>query len=222
MSTIIGGRRCELFSAGKNGPAFLLAVGSEKENYTGEIFERVRDGTDRPFTLISFESADWDGDYSPWPVNTGDAAFSGGADKTLEWLKSELMPFAEDFSASALYCAGYSLAGLFAFYAFSRLEQLSGAVCCSASFWFPGFAEYSKTLCLPEGSSIYLSLGGKEERTSHPLMREVGNATRELFSLLRRSPEVASVTLEMNKGGHFSPSEPRLAKGITWMLSERH
>lgn len=66
--------------------------------------------------------------------------------------------------------------------------------------------------------AVYLSLGGKEEKTGNPVMAMVGDRTREQERLLRKEPRVRNVTLEWNRGGHFADSCRRLAKGVQWLL----
>ncbi|MCQ2414580.1 MAG: hypothetical protein MJ063_00815 [Lachnospiraceae bacterium] len=50
----------------------------------------------------------------------------------------------------------------------------------SGSFWVDGWSDYAKTHALRKKASIYLSLGGKEDKTDNPLMATVGTRTKEL------------------------------------------
>ena len=51
--------------------------------------------------------------------------------------------------------------------------------------------------------SVYLSLGGKEEKTKNAVMATVGDRTREQEKLLLEDPFAEQVVLEWNPGGHF-------------------
>ena len=67
-------------------------------------------------------------------------------------------------------------------------------------------------------SNIYLSLGGKEEKTKNPVMARVGDRTRTQEQILRNDPKVKHTTLEFNSGGHFADAQKRLAKAVKWLL----
>ena len=69
--------------------------------------------------------------------------------------------------------------------------------------------------------SVYLSLGGKEEKTKNKVMAAVGDRTRAQEKILREDPMVESVILEWNAGGHFADAGKRLAKGIKWMFETK-
>lgn len=51
--------------------------------------------------------------------------------------------------------------------------------------------------------SVYLSLGGKEEKTKNKVMAAVGDRTRAQERLLQEDAMVESVVLEWNAGGHL-------------------
>ena len=66
--------------------------------------------------------------------------------------------------------------------------------------------------------SVYLSLGGKEEKAKNKVMAAVGDRTRAQEGLLQEDSMVESVVLEWNAGGHFADAGKRLAKGVKWMF----
>lgn len=191
-------------SFGQGGPLLILAGEDGKE-----VFERTREKTEVPFTLVSFETEDWMGDYSPWKAE----GFGGNGPVTLEAVR-ELLRGYEDIPKAI---CGYSLAGLFALWAFYETGLFTGAVSCSGSLWFEGFPEYLKSHTAPENSFVYLSLGGREENTSHPVMKTIGDRTRETNKLLLSDPNILDTTLVMNRGGHFGDAAGRLALGCKWM-----
>ena len=136
------------------------------------------------------------------------------------------------------YLAGYSLAGLFSLWAELETRErgiFAGAAGCSATMWFPGWMEHAQKAtekedaavssgpessagCAAAGSDIYLSLGGKEHLTSNAFIASIGDAVRSYDRMLDSDPAVRRHVLEMNKGGHFSDPEKRVAKGIAWLL----
>ena len=122
----------------------------------------------------------------------------------------------------------------------------AGAAGCSASMWFPGWLQWAAsrikemsadTNDVPQqkgrqtasddirisddalcGSAIYLSLGGKEHLTSNTFIAGILDAMSSYEKLVSSDPLVRSHILEMNRGGHFSDPERRVAKGIAWLL----
>ena len=62
--------------------------------------------------------------------------------------------------------------------------------------------------------SIYLSLGDREELGGPPLLRTVGDCTRQAYEFYR-SLELDTV-LEWNKGGHGKGVEDRWKKALAW------
>lgn len=163
------------------------------------------------FTLETFPVADWNRDLSPWaaPAVFGDEAFSGGGAATLARLEALL-------GGQPAYLAGYSLAGLFALWAMCECPLIRGVACCSPSLWFPGWEDYAQAHPLPEDRVLYLSLGMKEERTRHPVMRRVGDAVRREHE---RASHLAARQLTWHPGGHFTDPEGRVAQGIAWVVA---
>ena len=120
---------------------------------------------------------------------------------------------------SSISIAGYSLAGLFALYALFRTDVFSTAASVSGSLWYPGFADFTEsheTAGKVEG--VYLSLGDREDKGGSRIMRTVGESTARVERALREKG--INTAYEMNKGGHFSDPEGRLAKGIAWVIAQ--
>lgn len=177
----------------------------------------------RDFVLVSFEVESWNSGFSPWyaPAVRGDEAFGGDGEATLAYLTEELIPTVrgETGSRGSCFAAGYSLAGLFALWAFLKTDIFRGAAGCSASLWFPGWRDFADSNP-PDGKNglVYLSLGEKEERTRNPLMSTVGDAVRDFSERAERAQGIRSV-LCMQPGGHFNNPELRLASGIAWLIN---
>lgn len=146
--------------------------------------------------------------------------FGGAGSDTLRWILQEYLPFLrEKFGRDCpVFLIGYSLAGLFSLWSAYETNAFSGIASCSGSLWFPGWDTYVRNHRISHPMNIYLSLGGKEEKTSNAQMAAVGIRTREQEKILKKDPNVSHVILEWNSGGHFADSGKRLAKGIRWLI----
>ena len=177
----------------------------------------------------------WEENFSPWRaprVFAKGPNFGDGAQKTLDALINQVVPWAEsELTESPAYrvLVGYSLAGLFSLWAgvsqpgASRVDapvatfQRIGAV--SGSFWFPGLLDYVDQQL--NGGAVglthaYLSLGDREARTPNPQIMHV----RENAELLASKLEDAGITstFELNRGNHFQNVEGRMQKALDWLL----
>lgn len=186
----------------------------------------------------------WEENFSPWcapRVFAKGPNFGNGAQKTLDTLINQVVPWAEsELTEPPAYRAlvGYSLAGLFSLWAGvsqqvtcgcqagAATPQLSapastfqriGAV--SGSFWFPGLLDYVDQQ-LSGGvvglTHAYLSLGDREARTPNPQIMHV----RENAELLASKLESARITstFELNRGNHFQNVEGRMQKALDWLV----
>ena len=175
------------------------------------------------FTLVTVDVPDWDAALSPWraeALSPDGEPFPGNAPDYLHLLTDTIMPevsAACGLSPRRNLLAGYSLAGLFAVWAFWQTDRFHAAASISGSMWYPGFAEYvcSHAPCrVPE--QVYLSLGDRECRTRHPLLSAVQENTERVY---RRMQELhADTVFELNPGGHTKHAAQRTAKGIAWLL----
>ena len=185
------------------------------------------------YLLAAFEIEDWNRELSPWKAEIPEIgqSFGGRADETLRWIINEMIPrmklTAGGSTELSYYVAGYSLAGLFALWSLTKTPVFSGAAACSATQWFPSWLKYLEMegVCGrdhhtgdDDGSIIYLSLGGKEHKTSNPFIATILEATKACDDLLDRDSTVRRHVLEMNRGGHFSDPDGRVAKGAAWLI----
>ena len=191
----------------------------------------------------------WEENFSPWCAQRVFAKgpnFGDGAQKTLDTLINQVIPWAEsELSEPPVYrvLVGYSLAGLFSLWdgvspqlsdaaapqvarGVARGSQLDapattfqriGAV--SGSFWFPGLLDYVDQQL--NGGAVglthaYLSLGDREARTPNPQIMHV----RENAELLVSKFENAGITstFELNRGNHFQNVEGRMQKALNWLV----
>ena len=165
---------------------------------------------------------DWNQELTPWaaPAVFGKIPFGDGANNTLAFIIKQLL---HSLTADGIYNAsmklllgGYSLAGLFSLWSVYQTDMFDGIAAASPSVWFPRWTDYA-TENHPSVKSVYLSLGGKEEKTKNPVMAQVGNAIRKQHELL--TMQGVSTILEWNAGNHFVDSEKRMAKGFAWLLN---
>lgn len=173
----------------------------------------------------------WEENFSPWcapRVFAKGPNFGDGAQKTLDTLINQVIPWAEsELTDPPAYrmLVGYSLAGLFSLWAglsqacitpiptFQRIGAVSG------SFWFPGLLDYVDQQLRGGAVSLthaYLSLGDREARTPNPQIMHV----RENAELLASRLESAGITsmFELNRGNHFQNVEGRMQKALDWLV----
>ena len=192
-----------------------------------DVWNRLEELNAPDHVLVTIGGLDFDQELSPWPAEAvfkGQPDFRGGADAYMDILVDHIMP--EVISAlgskgirPSYHClAGYSMAGLFAMYTLCRCDAFQRFVSGSGSLWYPGFVEKMKETEFPRRPDcVYLSLGGKESKTNHPLMSQSESRTQEVKEILKSRG--IPVTFEKNPGNHFREPDLRLAKGIRWVLT---
>ncbi len=199
----------------------LLAHGDETE----AVHAAVRAQTAAPFSLLGVAPPRWNDDLTPWPaepLRRDGEPFGGGAEAFLDRLTGDLLPSAaaQLGDRPAFFAlAGYSLAGLFAVWALYRTPLFHRAASVSGSLWYPGFRDFAlreKPAGVPE--RLYFSLGDREARTRHPLLRAVEDDT---LAVERRWADLGCRTVfEHNPGGHFPHGAERTARALAWLLRE--
>lgn len=158
---------------------------------------------------------DWSRDLTPWPappVFRGEPDFGDGAERTLARLLDLIRA---DGPGTRCVIGGYSLAGLFALWAGYQEDSLAGVVAASPSVWYPGWDIYAQGRRFRAGAA-YLSLGDREEKTRHPVMRTVGDAIRREQERLQAQGVPSA--LEWNPGNHFQDADRRTAAGFAWII----
>lgn len=220
----ITGKQLHIMQNGTGGPIIFWGMYPHQENEVEHLWESLMEIVpEQDFLLIAFQVEDWNRDFSPWeaPAVFGTEGFPGQGAETLRWLTEECIPYIDqtfETTERERWLVGYSLAGLFALWAAYETEVFSGIACCSGSLWFQGWDAYVREHSLRSKCNIYLSLGGKEEKTKNQVMATVGDRTREQEKILQEDPMAEQVILDWNAGGHFADSGKRLAKGIRWLL----
>lgn len=199
---------------------FLLVQpvdGGELELMDKEV-ELIREFSGKPFSMVCLRVNDWNTELTPWaaPPVFGKVPFGSTASDTLDFIIEHLLP-QEDTERPHCLLGGYSLAGLFALWAACQTNKFKGVVAASPSVWYPDWLSYASQH-KPLATSVYLSLGDKEEKTKNKVMSGVGNAIREMHDLL--AGQDINTILEWNPGNHFVDSERRMAKGFAWVIKQ--
>lgn len=204
-----------------NAPVFIWGLDMSHGETAESLFEEVKTLTNNDFSLAVFDVTDWNAQFSPWtaPPVFGKDAFSGKGNDTLRFLEDEFLPeIKSKFPKSEVFLTGYSLAGLFSLWALYETDKFNGAVCCSSSLWFDKWDEYASLHRIKSPSTIYMSLGDREEKTKNKVMSKVGDRTRRQAEILKEDPNVEKLYFEWNEGGHFDEPLKRVAKGIARIL----
>ena len=204
-----------------NAPVFIWGLDMSHGETAESLFDEVKALTNNDFSLAVFDVTDWNAQFSPWtaPPVFGKDVFSGKGNDTLRFLEDEFLPeIKSKFPKSEVFLTGYSLAGLFSLWALYETDKINGAVCCSSSLWFDKWDEYASLHRIKSPSTIYMSLGDREEKIKNKVMAKVGDRTRIQAEILKEDPNVEKLYFEWNEGGHFVEPLKRVAKGITRIL----
>lgn len=221
---LLSGRKLYISQNGTGGPVIFWGMYPHRGNEVEHLRESLMEiAPGQNFMLVAFQVEDWNRDFSPWeaPAMFGTERFSGQGAETLRWLTEECMPYIDqtfDTERRERWLMGYSLAGLFALWAAYECDCFSGIICCSGSLWFQDWDIYVEEHTLHSKCKIYLSLGGREEKTKNKVMARLGDRTREQKKKLEKDPMAERVFLEWNAGGHFADEGKRLAKGIRYLF----
>ena len=202
-----------------------LIVVCTMEGDSHVLMDAIQKHTAKPFSLMTVSIRDWGRELSPWPapaVMKGTDDFGGEADHLLMKLTEQWIPEGKEktgIEPEYTARAGYSLAGLFALYSMYRTDCFNRVVSASGSLWYPKFSEFTQIeemKIMPD--ALYLSLGDKEAKTKHPLMKTVQEKTEAFYTQMKTKG--IPVTLEMNPGNHFTDEPGRLARGIAWIINQ--
>ena len=164
----ISGRECRLYLQTVAEYLLIQPVDEHDSSLLDKEVETISQLTGKPFTLVAFKVNNWNQELTPWtalPV-FGKEPFGDGAEATLGYVTSLLLPYLQSHGIDARHVlfGGYSLAGLFALWAGYHTDNFEGIAAASPSVWYPGWIEQAADN-KPLATSVYLSLGDKEEKT---------------------------------------------------------
>ena len=218
---MISGKKVQIWpGSGPDKPVIYLNTFPEEGAL---VYEMVKNSGKYDFSLVAVSELEWNHDLVPWdipPVRKNDLPYTGGAQAYACLLTEQIIPKAEkEIQGCPPWrgIAGYSLAGLFAIYAFYCTDLFSRAASVSGSLWFPEFKSFifSHTMkCRPE--CIYFSLGNKESKTNNACLRTVRSNTEEIEACYRNMG--IDTVFRLNPGNHFKDTARRMADGILWLL----
>ena len=220
----IADRTCTIYKSEQPGYLLIQPIDEHDLEVLDNEVVVIQSLTNKSFTLVAFEIKDWQSELTPWtvPAVFGKVPFGDGAVATLSFIKDILILQLEQmqlFDKDKIKCAlgGYSLAGFFALWSTYQTRIFDGIAAVSPSVWYPQWMEYAEKN-RPLATSVYLSLGDKEEKTKNPTMAQVGNCIRKQQELL--TAQGISTILEWNPGNHFQHSDERTAKGFAWLINQ--
>jgi predicted alpha/beta superfamily hydrolase len=215
----VSGKECHVYVRPQSKYLLIQPVDEHDLELLDREVELVEALSGESFSLVAFRIEDWNRELTPWtaPPVFGKEPFGNGAEETLAFVTGHLLPMLREKETDASHCllGGYSLAGLFAFWAAYQTDKFAGIAAASPSIWFPGFVDYMKSHAI-RCSNIYLSLGDKEEKTRNAVMSQVGDCIRDGYAWLKEHGIYC--TLEWNKGGHFKEPELRTARAFARLL----
>jgi predicted alpha/beta superfamily hydrolase len=219
----IAGKTCTIYESEMSEYMLVQPIDGHDLKVLSNEVQTIQSLTGKPFTLVAFEVMDWQSELTPWsaPAAFGEIPFGDGAEVTLSFIIEQLLPQLEQlqlFDKHKMQCllGGYSLAGLFALWAGYQTTIFEGIAAASPSVWYQGWIKYAESH-QPKASSVYLSLGDKENKTKNPLMAQVADCIRKQHDLLE-THGIATL-LEWNSGNHFKDSDIRTAKGFAWLIN---
>ena len=166
------------------------------------------------FVWVLVHLDDWTLDLMPWPDRNISREGEAGkrAEATLRFIAEEILP---RFPGMPAVIGGYSLAGLFALWASTKVTLFQAVAAASPSLWIAGWSEYAETH--PTfARDIYLSLGDREETAKNRAIARVGDCVRAQDRLLVRQLGTDHCTLVWEPGGHFADNAGRLARAFAW------
>ena len=140
----IDGRLCILYQDEAATHLLIQPIDEHGLELLDQEIEAIKKLSDKPFSLVAFMIKDWNQELTPWaaPAVFGKVPFGSGAEKTLEFITSRLLPEVQE-NIPHLILGGYSLAGLFALWSGYQTDKFDGVVAASPSVWFPQWIEYA-------------------------------------------------------------------------------
>ncbi len=197
--------------------AVYLMAGEER---TRAVYDAM---AEKDVALVSVGGDwDWSRDLSPWKAPRcakGGEDFGGGANAYLARLAHRIPAFEAEAGLLIEWraLAGYSLAGLFALYALYETELFGGAAVVSGSLWFKNFIEFMRANeTKTPHPRVYFSVGDREKRTRNPWFSAIEDKMRDAADLLQGRG--GKVTFAIEPGNHFAEENPRVARGIDWIV----
>ena len=219
----INGRKCLLYECDEQPQVLLIQPMGEHENATLDAeIEAIKGAVHVPFVIVALAINDWEKELTPWhdPKLSTRKEVGEHVFETLDYITEHLMPYMfERFGKLPVAIGGYSLAGLFARWAVSKVECFDAVAAASPSLWIVawcGFSDAHEVFT----RYVYLSLGEREELAKNKAIAQVGNNVRWEYDHLQRTIGADNCTLEWNPGNHFLDNDKRLARAFAWCVNK--
>ena len=165
-------------------------------------------------------------DYTPWPLQASETMpmdFGGKAAEHLKFITTKVIPFCESeygFASSADKRAigGYSLGGLFSFYAAVNTDLFGTALSCSSSLWYPDFLDYLKEHPFKAAHpKLYMSVGDQEGTTATNLTAAQTLNTIALKDFYEPKFQAGDFQFTLEVGNHGNNISGRACRAIEWV-----
>ena len=241
--TIISGLSIHTQMSSVAGAPVIYLLGDVADNSPVQVPEGI--------SLVNVGVDLWEENFSPWcapRVFAKGPNFGDGAQKTLDTLINQVVPWAEsELSAPPAFrvLVGYSLAGLFSLWAGVSQQVACGCQpdntpqqvargcqpdntptptfqrigAVSGSFWFPGLLDYVDQQLRGGVVGLTHAYLSLGDREARTPNPQIMHV-QENAELLASKLEDAGITstFELNRGNHFQNVEGRMQKALDWLL----
>lgn len=222
QTVFFNGKKCLVYAEAR--PKLLLVQllhQKEQEFIDGEV-EGIRKAVNVSFAFVAIVIEDWHFELAPWadPCVSCCKEAGEGAVKTLNFITENLVPCLYNiFGRLPIVLGGYSLGGLFALWAASKVSCFDAVAAASPSVWLNGWMRHTESHPV-NVKDVYLSLGDQEEHVRNRFFKKVGVNIRSEYELLKVRLGSCHCTLEWHRGGHFVDADTRTARAFAWCVNQ--
>lgn len=215
-----GGYTIHIEAANQKAPVIYIHVLSQFVQSVVPSLSKVYDG---PVSVVTVEVPvdEWSNILAPWNTPEGwpqYVACTGGANEYAKTFLNEIMPAAEqNLDVSDRYIAGYSLAGLFALYLFTKTDKFKSAACPSGSFWFPNFGTwFDKQELKRIPTAVFFSCSRDEYYSDNEYLAPVRDNLKLIEQKLKKAGTKTAFVLDA--GDHYEDVLQRTVYALCWVL----
>ncbi|MBM6991836.1 MAG: esterase [Prevotella sp.] len=216
------GRKVEIFAHERPEMLLIQPSGSHETNSIAPEVGQIEAESPTPFAFASFAITDWERELAPWE----DAELSRRegvgqqARGSLASIEGTLLPLLQNrFGPLPCILGGYSLAALFALWSACETTSFRAVAAASPSVWLKDWPAYASAH-RPHATTIYLSLGDREEKTRNKTFARIGDNIRSYHQLLTEQLGEGHTVLEWNAGNHFADADKRTARAFVWCMNQ--
>lgn len=224
QSVTIGNKNCLLHTNKSQEQAVVvfiqLTARHENKSLTDEMVA-LDNNIHVPYLFVGVKLDSWAQCLMPWADEavSHDEEVGRHAIDTLYYIEKHLLPWLKECEGMVpCVIGGYSLGGLFALWAAYLSNSFNGVAAVSPSVWIKNWISFAECHVM-KASTVYLSLGNREEHARNKRMAAVGECIRRQHELLLNQISSSHTILEWNEGGHFNDEAARMARGFIWSYS---